>query len=856
MSAINPVIPGMVLDKLARPLGGEKAVTNITETAENSALISEPHLVLLANARLDVLVMTPTTVRSKGKRRYFRTPKTFSYAAVAAQLEIEAPILTRHVFVSRPETNLTDEELDKRYRRKGQSESVALQTLKLRWSLVEPLVTGTDGELLFDPSHRAVLLNTRAREILADIDLRDKVIGQSRKRQVKRGKNHRHTLEGQIMRLAKEIQRLINQFWAGGSVRGALIGFAAACGGKGKPKRAGAAKRGRPNAKQLEGKSDEQGLNIAEGSELAKIIKFCYDTWVVRDTTVSYALRQMWDEFFSSAEQQSDGTTKKVWLPVWQRPTRIQFDYWGKREDRGAAAWRKQLPPSKFDKSYRAIMGSVSDDVYGIGQRGGIDSTPPDIQFVRAIDRLARIGGGHRIIIVEALFGYIPGLYMGFDPPSSSTVRLALYSSLDPDKRQWLDDLSLEDIPAEDFIPIWFSNLWADNTDLRTEEIKRCATGINTNIHFIPKLRSDLNSLAEGGHHTLHKMVDHKMHGSSYGRQNQRGEVPPTYRARHTMMEAIRETVRAIHVHNTAEVEDNRPLRMRLKNVAPTRVAMTREMIRIGHVARTLHAVDLARRHLLPRRMGTFTPKGVCLHREDADKSEFLNHVIYVSKHPIIARWCEEARKGGKHDSQYFRASFIVDPTRPRRIWHVDPSTGQEIELEIKVLVVRDSELPFQMTMPDMIDRDRLEASERIDRRDARERAIGAMEVKQRATLIEAEAAYQEATEQSGGEPPKSVMKNNKRENREKELKDTFYGVPLPDAVRPQGSTSIAADQAEADADVTKVSTKSDPAGTVDPACNSHAAQPVPAAHVQTPRRKNALLHAAIKKLAEGHGNL
>lgn len=598
MSALNPIIPGMVVDCLSGHCLHATRQTDGSEVAAARPLINEPHLVLMANANLDALIMIPITAVQKGGRRYFRAPRAFCYSAVAAQLDLCAPVLTRRNFVSRKETTLTDQELDQKYKRKGQIESATLQALKLRWSLIGPLVTSTDVELLFDSAHRSVLLTVRAKEILADPLLCERVAGGSRQCKVKPGLTHRDSANGKLRRLVRELQRLLNQFWAGGSVRGALIGFSGACGGKGKVRHAGATKRGRPNAKQREGVHEEQGLNIEEDSETAKIIKFCYDTWVIRDRTVSYALRQMWEEFFSVAEQQSDGTTKNIWLPVWRRPTRAQFDYWGKREDRAIVAWRRHLPPSKFDKSYRAIMGSVTDDVYGIGQRGGIDSTSPDIQFVRAIDRLARVGGGHRVIVVEGVFGYIPGLYMGFDPPSSATVRLALYNALDPDKRQWLEDLSLEDIPADDFIPIWFANLWADNTDLRTEDIKGCATAINTNIHFVPKLRSDLNSLAESGHHILHKLVDHKLLGSSYGRKNERGERDATYRARHTMMEGIRETVRAIHMHNTAEVEDNRPMRMRLKNVPPTRVAMTREYIRVGKIARTLHAVDLARRHL------------------------------------------------------------------------------------------------------------------------------------------------------------------------------------------------------------------------------------------------------------------
>lgn len=832
------------------------AVDQVASVATDAAIpVCEPHLILAANEKLDILIAIPTAARHKQGRHYFLGPKKLSYATIDRLLDPAAPAMVIRPFVARAETNLTDEELDRKYKRKGQAESVALQQLKLRWAMLEPLVCGTDAELLFDPEHRSALLQARAREILADPVLGKRVSEKSRQAKVKRGRKQSSSSEAATKRLIAELQRLLNQFWAGGSVRGALIGFGGNSGGRGKAKKAGTAKRGRKNSKQIcstgPGGDDPSnaGLNVEEGSEHAKIIKFCHDTWVVRGTTVATAHRRMWTEFYSEEVQQPDGTTKKEWIDWRLRPTRSQFTYWGTKEDKAAEAWRKQLPPTKFDKSYRAIMGSVTDDVYGIGQRGGIDSTPPDIELVRAIDRLARVGGAHRIIVVDAMFGYIPGLYMGFDAPSSKTVRLALFNANDPDKRQWLEDLSLDhEIPHEDFIPMWFANLWADNTDLRTEEIKTCAAGINTNIHFVPKLRSDLNALPESGHHTLHRLVDHKLSGTTYGRPSQRGEVRATFRARHTMFEAIREMVRAIHVHNTAELKDNRPLRMRLKEVPPTRLHMTRELIRIGKVARALHAIDFSRRQLLPRHPGTFTLKGVRLHRRDGtDKPEYVNHIAYVSNHPIIVRRCEEARKGGKRDEDFFRADFIVNPYQPRRIWYLDLATGEPIELTLKVLVNRDEDLPYVMTLPDMIDRDQVEGAERLDHQDARERRLGAMEASQRESNDLAEAKYQAAVEEAGGEPSKTAMKANKRANRDEEVAGTVMGMPVSAKVfetepEPEPIGPLPPERKAVEGEVAKSEA---PALTGD---GGKTALPTRAPTTQS-RPKNSLLRAATARL-------
>lgn len=766
---MNGLIPGRVIS----PIDG------VSDTSAKT-LVSESMCILHVDSNADVVVLIPIAARECQGRRYFRGPVRCEYSKLNPLLDPAQPQLVLRDMVLRPETLLTDEDLNKKYRRKGQQESASLTTLKLRWQMLSPLVDDADRQLLFDPEVRGALLAARAQEIVNDPTLRSALTSPTRRSKAKRGRVARVELAALKTRIEKELIRLINQFWAGGSIRGALITFSERCGGRGKPKKSGAAKRGAPNRKTEGGDDAHKGLNIAHDSDHAKWIKFSYDTWVILGTTVACALRRMWTEFYSVDVLQPDGSSKKEWLPWWQRPTRAQFDYWGTKESSGLAAWRRQLSPDQFDKSYRALIGSATDDVYGVGQRGAIDSTPPDIHLVRAIDRLARVGGAHRIIVVDSLFGFIPGLYMGFDPPSSTTVRLALYNALDPDKEAWLKSLSLDEIPADDFIPMWFSNLLADNTDLRTDEVMSCANGINTSIHFIPKRRSDRNPIAEAGHHTLHRMVDHRLLGTTFGRQTKRGEVPAPDRARYTMIEATRETVRAIHVHNTAEVEDNRPLRMRLNNVPPTRLAMTRECIRQGKIARAHQAIELARRHLLPRHAGTFTFDGVRLHRRgDTAKPEFIRHIAYVSIHPIVVQWCEEARRGGKHDPAYFRADFIVNPYSPSRIWYLDLSTGEVIELSLKVLKIRDPDLPYVMTLPDMVERDQVEGGEALDHKDARDRKIGGMEEAQRASNDCAEEAYQAAVAQAGGEPSKKAMRADRRANRDAEMGSAIDGIPV-----------------------------------------------------------------------------
>jgi hypothetical protein len=223
--------------------------------------------------------------------------------------------------------------------------------------------------------------------------------------------------------------------------------------------------------------------------------------------------------------------------------------------------------------------------------------------------------------------------------------------------------------------------------------------------------------------------------------------------------------------------------------------------------------------------------------------SEFVNHIAYVSNHPIIVRWCEEARKGGKRDEEFFRAEFIVNAYQPRRIWYLDLATGEPIELTLKVLVNRDEDLPYVMTLPDMIDRDQVEGSERLDLRDARERRLGAMEASQRESNDLAEAKYQAAVEEAGGEPSKTAMKANKRANRDEEAAGALMGMPVSAKVfEPEPVGTLAPKHEAAEGEVAKSAASALTGG------GGETASPRPAPSTQS-RPKNSLLRAATARL-------
>lgn len=734
----TPIIPGMVLKPLS-----------------DDASLSSVHRVLHVRASSDLAVLIPIEPRKSGGRLYFVGPYTVSLARLQQELDDpDCPKLSITTVKARPDASATDEELDQKYRHKGKSECKARIERERRWKVIEPLVSNYDNAtLLFDQQVRQELIMRRALQ-LAD----------SRTR---------------IKRVRVEIRDLLNQYWAGGSKRGALTPYSAACGARGKEKPQ-KKKLGRRNAPTRQGQKGREGFPLTEHDK--EVIRFAWRSYYVRGTTVSKAYRKMCREFYSVQVTKSSGDTVPHLLPVHRRPTLDQFKRWGSMQSTDEAAWKKQLSKTNLARIDRAILGNASDDLVAVGQRASVDSTSPDMHFVSTICRLDRIGPAYRILVVDALYRYIPGFYLGLHAPSQETVKLAFLHAMSP-KGTWLKFLGLDSQSADDWLPIAFTSAIADNTDARAEKVFVALDEIGMGQFYIPVARSDLNSAAEVSHHQLHRMADHNMHGTTHGRRtSERMEERADDLARHTIIEGIRETARAIHVHNTMPLDIKNPtaeVKRELldKGLPITRLNLTRMKIEQGKVARTLMDIDEARAHLMPITRGTFTAKGVKLLRPDTgQKRVFIEPIRYVSRHPLMIDWFVRAKnERAKHAVDFYDSEFRHDPYNPSVIYFRNPQDGELIPLEART---DDRELLAECSYWDILNNIDHYATYRYESADGRDQALSDMEAGQEQTKQNAQDAYDDDLAKQDKKPSKAKLRGNKTENREREKALYQFGMP------------------------------------------------------------------------------
>ncbi len=737
------------------PVAGE-----IIEPKIEFACLSEICRVLHVQEESNRIVIIPVNPRRSKKRLYFVGPRIMELSKVMSELEQRWLAINVEGVTPRADASATKEELDKKYLRRGQEVSNPRKNLEEREAIINLLIRDSSGnkldpetyKLLFDPQIRSERISELASKI-----------GNS---------------ERSIARTKKMFGELLNQYWAGGSVPGALTPFSGGKGGRGK-ERIQKKKLGRQNAPTSVHIEGQEGFVMQE--EDKNICGFAWRNYYIRGTTCAKALRRMWREFYSDSGTGDDGKIKKIIRPISQRPSRPQFERWGNERSPGHDSWKKQLTTFNLSRIDRVLFGSSSDNVVAIGQRGSTDSTSPDIEFVRVENRLERIGPAHRILVVDGMYGYISGFYLGLDAPSTETVLLAFLHSL-TDKAEWLKWLGLDDIDPADWLQIRYSSVLADNTDARCQRVIEALDQIGTGLKFVGVARSDLNSQSETSHHALHRMVDHNLPGTTHGQRHERGEERADILARMTIIEAIRESARAIHTYNTMALDIRPTLEMRReiidKGLTLNRLNLTRMKINQGKIAVSLIGNAEARIKLMPHVRGVFTQHGVKLLRSDTgNKREFIEPIQYVSKHPVMMERFMKAKVGRAGVSaESFDDDFRQDPYQPTELYYREPVNGELIRLTMKT---NDEDLPFECAMPDIINLMKSDAVHLFNARNSKEMSLSEMEAGQEKTKQEANDAYDDALKAVEKPPSKSAIHRNKKENREKEKATYRYGMPI-----------------------------------------------------------------------------
>ncbi|MEO1432221.1 MAG: Mu transposase C-terminal domain-containing protein [Cyanobacteria bacterium J06633_8] len=314
--------------------------------------------------------------------------------------------------------------------------------------------------------------------------------------------NNRSDGEGKL--IERSVYTQIRRYWQRGKKKNSLLPDYTKSGGKGKTRKAGDKKRGRPRNYSHE---TEIGIGINISEEDKKIFRLAiakfYHNRKENFLTTAYEL--MIKNYYSEDTiYDENGVKKHILIPPERRPTLRQFKYWYGVEQgdiRKKIISRKGA--KKYALEYRAITGNSTMETIGPGSRYQIDATIADVYIVSSYNRNWIVGRPVIYVVIDVFSRMITGVYVGFEGPSWIGGMMALANAAS-DKVAYCKEYGIE--IAEDewachHIP---DAILGDRGELAGMKVETLIPNLGIRIENAPPYRADWKGLVERHFGVIH----------------------------------------------------------------------------------------------------------------------------------------------------------------------------------------------------------------------------------------------------------------------------------------------------------------------------------------------------------------
>lgn len=441
----------------------------------------------------------------------------------------------------------------------------------------------------------------------------------------------------------------LHRYFAFGCIKNALIPSWAKCGALDVPRIAKKGKKlGRKNAAVLDGNIELQGKILTEADR--HNLKDGWSLFVRPGSTVGEAFLAMSTTFYNSGYTEKFGVLAPTLLPAHMRPTKSEFKYHGPLGNSDQNAIRRLMGDGEWLKNCREMQGTARSGVFNFGQVGVFDASPIDVNLVACFDSTRPIGVGRGFFVTDLKYDLIVGWYVAIGSISAKDALLGIEKGA-TEKTELLKRYDLSEIPAEDFPYVLFTKYLGDNGEMRCiAGIEAIVEDLGSRLELIKTGRADQNSVAEAGHHSRHRSLDHKLKGTTRGRQRKRGEPLGITQGIWTKYQYERLLILWIHWKNTKqEVPHLLTTEMRRDNVKPFRIEIYRWAISKGYVAGIPKDETYLKSRLLPTFVASIVRNGLVLHRPNkGNVVELLSKARFSDPYLATSGLIRSALNGGK----------------------------------------------------------------------------------------------------------------------------------------------------------------------------------------------------------------
>ncbi len=555
------------------------------------------------------------------------------------------------------------------------------------------------------------------------------------------------------------IRNSINKFLAVACGKNGLLSGHNRCGAEGQARSHRCGKLGRRSRAAKLGLVANPGIPLSENDK--EHIAWGWRTFLRDGQSVPDAYLLTMGVLYSDGEKVHQGRNVPVLKPVTQRPTLSQFRYWGPRGEGAKSAWETLLKPGEWEKKFRAMQGTARDGIQAVGQVAFGDSTSNDVHLVSLASYLKSIGTGTVARFHDGYSDCIVGVELTLAAPSEELALKAILNTV-TDKVALCKRFGIDITP--EMFPSGFYRLYHyDNGEPRANYSMQCMKNMGSNLEFVQVGRADLKPMSESGHRRVHKKLDHKIAGTTRGRQRQRGEEAAATSASWTFWCYMRELLLAIIHHNSVAPADHlMTVEMRRDGVANNRAAIHQWAVKKGYVSYLPCNESHLRAHLLQAMKAVVRPNGIFLLRPDrGDKREIVRCARFIGQRATQLKWLEQARRDGVFDIE-----VRVDENDLSRVWYLDTHGIHEL-----INVAPDPVLIKEGTLTDLLriqDDDQLQKV--LDQAD-QEQEDSDFVAGRYAQDQKNRKAKRDAIKQTGRKVPKSELQSNIKQNRADEIK-------------------------------------------------------------------------------------
>lgn len=322
---------------------------------------------------------------------------------------------------------------------------------------------------------------------------------------------YRRELRGPLVKKAasefsvteKTVYKYLRKYWQRGKNKNALLPDYDKSGGRGKPKKAGEKKRGRPrkNASFI-----GEGVNVDE--ETKKIFRIAINRYynTGKENTLVETYKQMISDFYADEIRYENGVEKPLLKPASQIPTITQFKYWHEKEQDIKKETIARKSSRKYELEHRPVLGTSLGGLIGPGSVYQIDATVCDVYLVSRYNRNWIIGRPVIYVLIDVFSRLITGVYVGLEGPSWLGAMMALANAA-TDKAKFCKEYEIEVNEGQWPCCHMPQRIVADRAEMLCKNAESFANALNIEIKYASPYRADWKGIVEQNFRVIQQKV-------------------------------------------------------------------------------------------------------------------------------------------------------------------------------------------------------------------------------------------------------------------------------------------------------------------------------------------------------------